>query len=245
MRLFLANMKLDTNCSCHPVPQISTCTNIQIILFLLLILIIKIPPHIRPGEKSQTESISKAVNHENQSVLTTSAESGLMEQFPAFLESCQPNPLAVNTVLRASLTRENEQITWGGNKLELHHVMNGGVEGRNQPPFVLPNYLFCTNLLSKYSGKRSYPSTRYYSEIKVVAVRGRLVCLVLQKINHLQVLSFPQLDKISFVLQEFRWNNTAGDLQVLLPRLTKRLLSILWALTWPSRKQNFKGADGH
>lgn len=83
---------------------------------------------------------------------------GSWRQFPALLESCQPNPLAVNTVLRAPLTRENEQITWGGNKLELHHVMNGGVEGRNQPPFVLPNYLLCTSLLSKSSGKRSYPS---------------------------------------------------------------------------------------
>lgn len=130
-----------------------------------------------------------------------------MEQFPAFLESCQPNPLAVNTALRASLTRENEQITWGGNKLELHHVMNGGVEGRNQPPFVLPNNLFCTNPWSKYSGKSSYPST-HYSEIKVVAVRGKLLCLVQQKINHLQVLSFPQLHKISFVLQEWSSDGT-------------------------------------
>lgn len=88
---------------------------------------------------------------------------GSWRQFPALLESCQPNPLAVNTVLRAPLTRENEQITWGGNKLELHHVMNDGVEGRNQPPFVLPNYLLCTNVLSKPSSKRSYPYTHYYS----------------------------------------------------------------------------------
>lgn len=80
---------------------------------------------------------------------------GSWRQFPALLESCQPNPPAVNTVLRAPLTRENEQITWGGNKLELHHVMNGGVEGRNQPAFVLPNYLFCINPLGKYSGERS------------------------------------------------------------------------------------------
>lgn len=114
-----------------------------------------------------------------------------MEQFAALLESCQPNPLAVNTELRASLTRENEQITWGGNKLELHHVMNGGVEGRNQPPFVLPNHLFCTNPLRKYSGEKSYLST-HYSESKVVAVRGKLLCLVQQKINHLQVLSFTK-----------------------------------------------------
>lgn len=36
-------------------------------------------PHIRPSEKSLSESISNAVNHENQSALTTSAETGLTE----------------------------------------------------------------------------------------------------------------------------------------------------------------------
>jgi len=34
---------------------------------------------MRPSEKSQSESISHAVNHVNQSALTTSAEMGLTE----------------------------------------------------------------------------------------------------------------------------------------------------------------------
>lgn len=34
---------------------------------------------------------------------------------------------------------------------------------------------------------------------EVVAVRGKLFCLVQQKINHLQVLSFPQLDITSLM----------------------------------------------
>lgn len=101
---------------------------------------------------------------------------------------------------------------------------------------------------------------RPYSENKVVAVRGKLFCLVQQKISHLQALSFPQLHKPAwsmhstatkkqacFVLQEWSPDRTVQLGACMFPCLLWQ--RGCWASSGlslgPSRKQYLKGVDGH
>lgn len=136
MGLLLARMELNTDCSCQSVPIISICVSIQIILFLLLIMIIKIPP---PDQAQWEITIWKHFKC-CQPWKSISADrlswSGLAAAVPAALEHCQPNPLAVNTVLCAPPDKGNEQITWGGNRLEPHRRTNRA-GGRQQLPLSL------------------------------------------------------------------------------------------------------------